>query len=258
MIKEKKIYFKNSKGQKLCGILQTPEGKGPFPAIVLVHGFGGGTHEVKNIHMCKELAKAGFIALRFDFYNKPNGCSEPKIEEMTISQQIDGTKCAIDFIESLSYVDKARIGLTGHSLGGMTVVLYTPKDNRIKALVVQSAVSEWGKSRALSEFNSEKWKRKGYVQFDKSWGKMNVNLGFYDDGAKYDVYKTAEKIKCPTLIFHGDKDEAVDFKQSKELIKHINKGELKIIKDADHCYYDNNTLPIATKLMIDWFKRYLT
>ena len=235
-----------------------PEGEGPFPAVVLVHGYGGGTHENKNIHMCNELAKEGFVALRFDFYDKPNGISEPSIENMSVTQQIDTTKSAIDFISSLEYVDKNKIGLTGHSLGGMTVVLYTPTDDRIKALVVQSAVSKWGDTNELKKYAQPEVKERGYLLRNKSWGEMKINYSFYEDGFKHDIFRSAEKIKCPTLVFHGDMDASVPIEHAKELIKHLKtEDRLEIIKGADHCYYDNDTLPIATKLMIEWFKKWL-
>ncbi len=102
LVKREKVFFKSHSGKNIGGILHIPEGKEPFPAIVFVHGFGGGVHEKKNIHMCNELAKKGFVSLMFDFYNKPNKISEQKNEDMTISQQVRDISCAIDFVLSLN------------------------------------------------------------------------------------------------------------------------------------------------------------
>lgn len=251
----REISFKNKEGKKIGGFLRIPYGKGPFPAVVFVHGFGGSVKEPKNIFMCEELAENGFISLMFDFYNKPNGISEPEIENMTITQQVSTLKCAVDFVLSLDFVDKNRLGLTGHSLGGATILLYTPTDSRIKALVAQSPLSDKGKMTKRFE---EEGKEKGYLEFDKSWGTMRVNYSYYEDGLKYNVKKTAEEIKCPTLIFHGNQDDSVPLAQSQELIEHLKcEKRLEIIKGADHNYKINETLPIATKLMVDWFKRWL-
>jgi len=255
-----KISFKNSDGKRLVGLVYVPEGKGPFPAVVLIHGLTGGIHEIKNRYMCDMLMNNGFVALQFDFYDKPNNLSEPKIENTNVTQQVKTTKLAIDFVESLPYVEKNKIGLTGHSLGGMTVVIYAAsKDSRIKALVVQSAVSQFGNSKAIEQFGKEEVRKKGYIQLEKDWGNVHINYSFYEDGKKYNVYKEAEKIAFPTLIFHGDEDESVDFRQSEELIKHIKvkDNKLEIIKGADHCYYNKGTLYIAAELMLDWFNKFL-
>ncbi len=259
-MRKEKVWFKNSNGQKLGGFIYIPDGKGPFPVVVFIHGFTGGTHEIKNRFMCDMLADNGFVVLMFDFYNEPNGLSEPKIENTNVTQQIKDTGSAIDFIETFPYTNKNKIGLTGHSLGGMTIVLYAAsRDPRIKALVVQSAVSEFGNTFATKQFRSEEVKKRGYIKLDKYSGSYKINYSFYKDGKNYNIYKEAERITCPTLIFHGDKDEVVDYAQSKELIKHIKvrERELEIIKGADHCYYNSPTLHIATKLMIDWFKKHL-
>ncbi len=158
---------------------------------------------------------------------------------------------------SLSIVDKDKIGLTGHSLGGMSSLICASQDKRVKALVAQSAVSQF-KTRALAEFENEKCKKKGYVIFQKSWGEMKVKMKFYNEGKKFDVPKISEKIKCPVLVIHGDRDSSVPMEQSEELIKHLKSSDrFEIIKGADHCYYENNTLPIATQLMINWFKENL-
>jgi len=254
----RKISFKNKERKQIGGFLRIPNGQGPFPAVVFVHGFGGSVKEPKNIFMCEELAKNGFVSLMFDFYNKPNGISEPEIENMTITQQLRTLKCAIDFVLGLDFVDKNRLGLTGHSLGGATVLLYTPNDSRIKTLVVQSAVSEFGKTSSTRRFAEENTKKQGYIVFEKSWGLMKVNYIFYEDGLKHNIQKTAEKIKCPTLIFHGDEDESVPLIQSQELFEHLKcEKKLEIIQGADHNYRKNETLPVATKLMVDWFKNNL-
>lgn len=236
-MKIEKVYFKNSKGEKLSGLVYVPDGKGAFPAVALLHGMPGGIHETKNQYMCNALMKSGFVALQFDFYNRPNNLSEPKIENMTMTQQIETTRFAIDFIASLPYVNKNKIGLTGHSLGGTTAILYAAsKDPRIKALVIQSAVSQL-----------------------KNLEKAGINQSALEDAKKYDVYKEAEKITCPTLVFHGNNDKTVDFRQSEELIEHIKaeRKKLEIIEGTGHVYSDKGALQTATTLMIAWFDEWL-
>jgi len=257
---EKRKVFFESRGKRLGGYLYIPDGKGPFPVVVLVHGFTGGTHEIKNRHMCDALADNGFVALMFDFYDKPNGLSEPKIEDTNVTNQMEDVKAAIDFMEKQNFINKKRIGLTGHSLGGMTIILYAAlHDARVKALVIQSPVSEISDTDAATAFLASSAKKKGYVKLSKDWGSFNIKYTFWEDATKHDIYGQAERISVPTLLFHGEKDEVVPLKQSKELFKHLKMKEKKfeIIKGADHSYYEYGTLAEATKLMIGWFKKYL-
>jgi dienelactone hydrolase len=260
-MEKRKVFFTNSRGQKLGGYLYIPDGKGPFPTVVFVHGFTGGTHEIKNRYMCDMLADNGFVALIFDFYDKPNGLSEPSIEDTNVTNQVADTDSALDFVRTFGFVDKNRIGLTGHSLGGMTVVLYASRYHSIKALVVQSPVVEFGKGigSSLRKFDSNDVRKSGYLELKKSWGNLRIKYSFYEDGTKYDVAAEVEKITCPTLVFHGEKDETIGVKEGKTLFEHIRAKEKKFeaIKGADHSYYNYGTLDVATKLMIGWFKKYL-
>jgi len=256
-MKKETVFFEYNK-KKIGGFLYIPSGEGRSPAVIFVHGHGGGTHEVKNQVMCEALAQEGLVTFLFDFYDKPNGLSEIPIEDMTVSLQLKILRKAVDFIASRKEVDQKRIGLTGHSLGGMTVLLYTPTDSRIKALVAQSSVSQFGKTKGTSLVDKPDWKEHGYKIFDKSWGKMKVKWQYIEDGLTHDVYAATEKITCPVLVFHGNEDESVPLAQSEKLAKHLKKTDLFItINNADHCYKTNDTLPVATKLLVDFIKEKL-
>ena len=55
-------------GTSIEGVLYTPNGEGPFPTVILTHGFTGNyTYITGNI--AKELAKAGFAAYAFNLRN---------------------------------------------------------------------------------------------------------------------------------------------------------------------------------------------
>ena len=87
---------------------------------------------------------------------------------------------------------------------------------------------------------------------------MKVKWQYIEDGLTHDVYSATKKITCPVLVFHGDEDESVPLVQSKELAKHLKKTDQFItINRADHCYKINNTLPVATKLLVDFMKKKL-
>ena|SRR3989344_6967677 len=241
-------------GKKIGGYFYLPEGKGPFPTVILVHGFGGGTHELKNKFMCEALVENGFAAFMFDFYDKPNGVSEFPIEETSVSLQLKILKAATVFAATRAFVEPTQIGLVGHSLGGMTVLLYAPIDQRIKALVVQSGVSDF---HLIKSYNNPEWKQKGYMLFEKSWGEMKINYSFIEDGRKFDVYTKAKEIRCPVLVVHGDKDESVPLEQSQKLMRFLKKRDkLVVIPGAPHGYKDE-VLEEVTSLLVKFMRKRL-
>ena len=78
------------------------------------------------------------------------------------------------------------------------------------------------------------------------WNRSILN-GEYDRNTLKEVspYYSADKIKVPVLLIHGEDDKVVDFKQSKSMERAIKKakGQVKLVKlkDDDHYLQDNRT-----------------
>jgi len=255
-MKLERVSFKYQK-ETIGGFLYTPDGAGPFPAVILVHGFAGGVHQAKLKSQCEQLAKKGFMAFMFDFYDIPNQISTVRREFTSVSLQLKILRSAVDYICGLSVVDVNKIGLAGHSLGGMTALLYCVADSRIKALVLESPVSDFGNTPAF-DADKVQWKKKGHHIFARSFGEMKIYWDFMKDGLKYDVYTFARKVKCPVLVTHGDTDSVVPLDHSKKLVKHLKvSDQLIIVPGAGHEYKEGNSLAMVTSKLIEFMKNKL-
>jgi dipeptidyl aminopeptidase/acylaminoacyl peptidase len=256
-MKTEKIEFKNSKGMRIVGELQIPEEKGPFPAVIVCHGFKGSKHQEHMVRIANDLTNEGFVTLRFDFTNNP-GESDGSLFDITVTQELDDLNKAIDFVKNLEYVNE-NIGITGHSLGGMVCLLAASEREDVKCYVDLSGVTEFDKTLKFKERDRE-LKEKGYFEAKSNVWKSDLKVGkqFHEDAMKYDTISAAKKIKIPTLIIHGDKDESVPLEQSKLLFKILNcEKDLKIIKNAPHTYRKDPYLAEVSKETVNWFKRYL-
>ncbi|UCG95639.1 MAG: alpha/beta fold hydrolase [archaeon] len=258
---EEKTHFKNSRGQKLCGILNVPDGRGPFPTVIICHGFKGNKNSPIYSYLSREFQRAGILAFRFDFHG--HGESDGHFEDVTISQEVKDLKRAIGFISKNKLVDKEKIGLTAHSLGSFVILRYVANFNIVKALIPMSPISDFVDFQKDLKSQSEdydSWKEKGHAHFyypriDR-WYRLNYN--FYIDGMKSpDIYSEAEKISCPVLIFHGKNDSAININQSKELLKHVKSEHEFIILDEPHVYRKFSSLKLVADKSIDWLKRWL-
>lgn len=204
----KKVFFTNSKSMKLAAWLHVPEGKGPFPAVVRVHGYGSSKDGRTSVAFAE--AFSDIVFLRFDFHG--HGESEGKFEEVDAAQCVDDLKCAVEYVRGLDCVDKNKIAVTGSSLGGLATTLAAAWHDKVVCAVMVCPVSEFEPLRA-----------------------RDIK---YKQLLEYDVYKEAEKIMVPVLIIHGDKDDVVPIEQSIELAKHLRRGTLHIVKDGDHSFSD--------------------
>ncbi|MGH7388412.1 MAG: dienelactone hydrolase family protein [Candidatus Rokuibacteriota bacterium] len=105
--------------REITGWLARPEGQGPFPAVVLLHGCHGvsaSTHDWK-----RWFREQGYVALIVDSWTPrgmKEGCS-PKSVDVMNTERFDDAVGALRWLQSRGWVDAERIGAIGWSNGGV-------------------------------------------------------------------------------------------------------------------------------------------
>jgi len=115
------------------GISQHPDrSEAPYPAIVFAHGFTGRKEFYTWIGNC--CATRGYVTILFTI---PTPTSLK-----AFSQSVTGIRRSINYLLTQNeggllegMIDKNRIGVMGHSMGAMAVLIATPQDSRIRAAV---------------------------------------------------------------------------------------------------------------------------
>ena len=116
------ITVKSSIGT-LAGTITKPNGKGPFPAIVLITGSGSQDRDETIFNhkpffvLADALTKAGFAVLRMD--DRGVGLSEGDPAKATTRDLAEDIYAGVRALHGQSGIDTNRIGLIGHSEGGM-------------------------------------------------------------------------------------------------------------------------------------------
>jgi dipeptidyl aminopeptidase/acylaminoacyl peptidase len=148
-----------SDGLTITGIMQVPKGKGPFPVIVLGHGYiprdeywsGADTWSAANY-----LTQRGYLTVAPDF--RSWGESDTGNSFFSTGQVID-TLNLVSSLPSVAEADVERVGIWGHSMGGGIALKAITVDPRIKAAVLYASVSandaevlaRWGPGCASSQ-----------------------------------------------------------------------------------------------------------
>lgn len=247
---EEKIFFENSKGNKLCGVLSNPTSDNKNPIIIICHGLGTNKDSEVYTRLAKILNENKISTFRFDFYGKNE--SEGNFEDVTLTEAIDDVENAINFLKKLDY---SKIGLFGSSFGGLACIIVSSKNDEIYLLTSRSPVSNMVELFSnYSKESIESLKKNGFFYYVNSDGsKQKFNICFVEDAKKYNGYVFADKIKVPTLIVHGDDDKNVPLEQSRKLSGLIKNCVLEIVHGADHVY----SKPEHLKKMMDLISKFI-
>jgi carboxymethylenebutenolidase len=101
-------------------LLYTPPGKGPFPALIVVHEYWGLNDWVKD--QASKLADQGYEALAIDLYRGKVATTPDMAHELMRGVPEDRAKrdlhAAFEFLQSQPNVNKNRVGSLGWCMGG--------------------------------------------------------------------------------------------------------------------------------------------
>ena len=225
---EKEVEFAQLGGKKLYLDLHVPDGNGPFPAAILVHGggFDEGTRATNVKPLFDPLANAGFAWFSIDYRLAP---------EFKFPQANEDLNTAIKWVNDHAKeykIDTSRLAIIGESAGGLLVnyagTHLTPV-TRVAAVVDFYGPSDYGKLAERrrdhpEEFNMITINRHashgGGIHF---FGAEKLDA----DGLRklHDISPIAavHKGMPPFLIIHGTKDEQVSYEQSTEFCDAIRK-----------------------------------
>ncbi len=117
--KEEKLEWKSGE-EKAMGFLVTPEGKGPFPAVIVIQEWWGLNDWVKD--QARALAKEGYVALAVDLYRGKVTANPDEAHQymsgLSQDQAVRDLKSAFATLAARSNVKPNKIVSGGRCRGG--------------------------------------------------------------------------------------------------------------------------------------------
>jgi dienelactone hydrolase len=230
----------------LPGTLTLPQGTGPFPAVILVHGSGPQDRDEtiganKPFHdLAAGLSAKGVAVLRYEKRTKQHalemaGMTTPiTVKEETIDDVIE----AVKLLQGNKKIDGKRIVVLGHSLGGMLIPRIAQAGGNIAGFIVMAGNVRQIEDLVLAQTtylatlngkptpDEQKKIAEAQALVDQVKGlKPGVKSSLFIMGASpeywldlrgYDPALAAKAITKPLLVLQGERDYQVtveDFKR---------------------------------------------
>jgi carboxymethylenebutenolidase len=133
---EQTVTFKSG-ADTTSGLLVTPEGSGPFPAVLVIHEWWGLDDWVKD--QARALAKEGYAALAVDLYRGKVTDKQEEAHQLMMGLSPDRAlrdlKAAVAHLQARPGVRKDRIGVIGWCMGGKYAIELATQEPAVKAVV---------------------------------------------------------------------------------------------------------------------------
>lgn len=137
------VSFDSAPGVRLAGTLTLPQGKGPFPAAVLLNGSGSQDRDESFMGhkafmlLADALTRRGVAVLRTD--DRGFGKSTGDFNAATGADFVTDAQAALAYLRGRREIDGKQIGLIGHSEGGIIAPLVAVADPQTAFVVLLGA-----------------------------------------------------------------------------------------------------------------------
>jgi dipeptidyl aminopeptidase/acylaminoacyl peptidase len=242
----------------VSGVLLRPRGKGPFPAVVLNHGYIEPSIYVTGQGLMREqdyLARAGFVVLHTDY--RGHAASDPasdRSRETRLGYTRD-TINAVQSVKRLGYVDRERVAMLGRSMGGgVTYNAIVARPGLVRAAVVFAPVS----SDFVDNFN--RWtvaeRPEAAAATYRRYGRPEQEPEFY---AGLSARTYFDRITEPVLIHHGTLDDSCPVGWSRTTQRLLRKAgvdsTLEIYRGEQHAF--GPQWPLSMERTVRFLRRQL-
>ncbi len=225
---KKDVEYARPGGKAVLLDLHVPDGNGPFPAAILIHGggFDQGSKGANPRPLFDPLANAGFAWFSIDYRMAP---------EFRFPQAIEDAYSAIRWVKAnaAAYrVDVKKIAIIGESAGGFLVNYagtHETADTRVAAVVDFYGPADYGKLALLRRDHPERFNMASLNRHAANGGGIHFFGAEQLDEAGLAKLRAISPIfaahrgMAPFLCIHGNNDDQVAYEQTPEFCDAIRK-----------------------------------
>ncbi|MFC8427167.1 alpha/beta hydrolase family protein [Streptomyces sp. NPDC057253] len=249
-----------SNGLTVSGLMNIPRGRGPFPALVLAHGYIDPAIYTTGRGLSREqdlLARNGYVVLHTDYRNHARSDKDPDNDvnlRLGYTEDVIGAALALRS-SGRPEIDTGRLGLLGRSMGGGVVY-----NTLVVAPGLFDAAVAYAPVSTHPEENIDQFQRPEgdpvVAEIEAAHGTPAENPRFWREVSPVTY---VDRVTEPLLIHHGTADTTCPIRWSREAVAAFEKAgkdvELRTYRGEGHTFYQQWTRSMDTTLA--FFERHL-
>ncbi|NIL94974.1 MAG: alpha/beta fold hydrolase [Woeseiaceae bacterium] len=230
------VRFRNSSQNiDLAGMLFVPEGDGPVPAAVVIHGSGASNRENRwYLTLTKFLQDNGIAVLLPDKRGSEKSAGDWRTADF--EELATDTLAALDFMLHQHLVEISRVGVIGMSQGGWIAPIVA-RDSDDLAFVVNMVGSAVTPKEQLLYEEDHNIRQMGFlpgisylIALASTAHIRHVRMPqFYDRVADYDPIPLWDAMAVNALVLYGSDDTNVPSEESAARLQALDKASIDII-----------------------------
>jgi dipeptidyl aminopeptidase/acylaminoacyl peptidase len=216
---------------RISGVMNVPDGKGPFPVVVLLHGYIDPDVYVTGQGYRREqdsLARNGYVAFHVDYRNHAGSDDDPRNDvDLRLGYARD-TIAAVEAVRTsrLRFLDGERVGMIGRSMGGgVAFNALVARPGLVDAAVTYASVS----TDAVDNYN--RWirfadgRRELAARIEAKHGAPEDNPRFWRGISSRNYF---DRIDTPVMVHHGVVDDTCPIAWSRATVKALRAADVDL------------------------------
>jgi dipeptidyl aminopeptidase/acylaminoacyl peptidase len=211
-----------SEDLRISGIMNVPSGRGPFPVLVMNHGYIDPAVYVIGQGLAREqdwLARQGYVVLHTDYRNHAGSDDDPDVDyQLWLPYTVDVVNAVRAVKRSdLPYLDGDRVGLLGRSMGGsVTLNALVARPGLVDAAVVYASTSSLAADNWRQFYRPNAERSGDNARIQRTYGLPAHSPRFWRAASPRPYL---DRVTEPVLLHHGTLDDTCPISWSRHTLR---------------------------------------
>jgi len=244
------LKIRDHLGLALSCLYDAPATPGPHPMVLLLHGFTGWKEEEHLATLAGDLTRTGIAALRFDAAG--SGESEGTwADHYRVSTYLADVSLIYEHAIHHLGVESSRIGIWGHSMGGMIAIMAAARSPQRFIAVCGSQPSP---GPGLYSGGEGGWTTVETEHF----GTIRLPAQHFQERAKISTATEVKAVSAPLLLIAGEHDDLVPAESVRGIYESATEPKSYLEFATGHDYKRNPLmLQKINAATVDFYRQYL-